>query len=152
MITQAGRDAWGSVVAVSYARMRARVEESSTALGISAGALRTLMLLEPGQGMTMGELAERWGCDASYMTSLADDLEESGLVRREPKPSDRRAKLLVITSEGIEARKRAHEIFMQPPPELEALNATEQRQLRDLLAKVAAAVDPALAPRPLAPR
>ena len=140
VITDAGREAWGSIAAVMYSRMRNRIEEAAVAVGVAPGALRALLLLDAEQGVAMGELAERWGCDASYMTSLADDLERASLVRREPKPTDRRAKLLVLTSAGLEARDRAKAVFMNPIPELAALDADEQVQLRDLFAKLAAAL------------
>lgn len=132
-----------------YSRMRNRIGEAAGAVGVAPGALRALLLLDTEQGIAMGELAERWGCDASYMTSLADDLERSSLVRREPKPTDRRAKLLVLTPAGVEARDRAKAVFMEPIPELEALDAEEQSQLRDLFAKLAAALpEQLLAARP----
>jgi DNA-binding MarR family transcriptional regulator len=149
VITDAGREAWGSIAAVMYSRMRNRMEEAARAVGVAPGALRALLLLDPEQGIAMGELAERWGCDASYMTSLADELERASLVRREPKPTDRRAKLLVPTPAGLEARDRARSVFMEPIPELEALDAEEQILLRDLFGKLAAALpEPLLAALP----
>ncbi|MEI7925326.1 MAG: MarR family transcriptional regulator, partial [Chloroflexota bacterium] len=104
-----------------------------------------------GDGVAMGELAERWGCDASYMTSLADDLESHGFVRREAKATDRRTRLLVLTEDGLAARERAHGMLTEPPADLEALNGDEQRQLRDLLSKIGV-VGPELLFTPRAPR
>ncbi len=60
-----------------------------------AHALRELT-----QPMPMGALAEKLSCDASYITGLADQLEERGLVSREPDPGDRRVRRLVITPLG----------------------------------------------------
>jgi DNA-binding MarR family transcriptional regulator len=113
--------------------------EASAAVGISPGLLKTLFHLEPGEGVPMRELVDYWRCDASYVTSLADALETRGLVERRPHPTDRRVKMIVLTPEGVAARQRALGILYQPPPSFGALTPAEQRQLRDLLRKVASA-------------
>ena len=40
--------------------------------------------------MSMSALADRLGIDASYVTTIADQLEERGLIERQPHPTDRR--------------------------------------------------------------
>jgi len=95
-------------------------------------------------GLRMSDLAEHWGCDASYVTSLADGLQERGLAERRPHPTDRRVKTIVLTPEGRVRRERALELLSEPPSAFASLSATEQRQLRDLLRKLVAA-DPELA-------
>ncbi|MFN8639396.1 MAG: MarR family transcriptional regulator [Dehalococcoidia bacterium] len=137
MITTDGLEAWRSLLGLIYPRMRTQIGEAAQAVGISPGALRALMLIEPGEGIAMGELAERWGCDPSYITTLADDLEESGLAHRVPKPNDRRSRMLVLTSDGVDARERVRETFTAPPAALAKLSANEQRDLRRILAKLA---------------
>ncbi len=91
-------------------RVRAVVAERMSACGMSlplAAALRELD--EP---LPMSALAERLSCDASYVTGLADRLEERELVERVPDPDDRRVKQLVLTERGravrsdVEARMR----------------------------------------------
>ena len=100
--------------------------------------------LDDDGGLRMSELAETWGCDASYVTNLADGLQERGLAERRPHPTDRRVKTIVLTPEGRARRERALELLSQPPSAFAALTAAEQRQLRDLLGKLVAA-DPELA-------
>jgi DNA-binding MarR family transcriptional regulator len=94
--------------------------------------------------LRMSDLAESWGCDASYVTALADGLQERGLAERRPHPTDRRVRTIVLTPEGRAKRERALELLSEPPSAFTALSGTEQRQLRDLLAKLVAA-DPELA-------
>ena len=53
----------------------------------------------------MRELAERLTCDRSYITNLADQLEERRLVSRVP-GGDRRVKLLQLTRTGRSLRDR----------------------------------------------
>jgi DNA-binding MarR family transcriptional regulator len=116
-------------------------------LGISPASMKTLLRLEPGQGVPMRDLADFWGCDASYVTSLADALEERGLVERRPHPTDRRVKMIALTEEGMAARSEAFDVLYEPPSSFGALTAAEQRQLRDLLRKVADAEDGTRTPR-----
>ena len=126
-----------------------RLTEASAAIGVSPGMLKTLLHLEPGVGVPMRDLAGHWKCDASYVTNLTDTLEERGLVERRPHPTDRRVKMIVLTDRGAAVRAAAFARVSQPPASLAALTAVEQRQLRDLLRKVAGA-DPHLVARSVA--
>ena len=153
----AGREAWRTVVDLLFSgQVHGRMGEACGAIGVPPGAMKILFHLEPGEGVPMRDLADHMGVDASYVTGLADALEERDLVERRPHPSDRRVKMLALTSKGETARRRAAELMYEPPASFAALTASEQRQLRDLLRKVADA-DPALvrarpsADRPHAP-
>ena len=52
------------------------------------------------------------------LTSLVDGLEQAGLLRRAPVPTDRRGIQLVPTNEGIEAVARAEEALTRRMLEL----------------------------------
>jgi DNA-binding MarR family transcriptional regulator len=141
----AAREAWKTMVDLLFSgQVHGRMGEACGAIGVPPGAMKILFHLEPGEGVPMRELAEHMGVDASYVTGLADALEERGLVERRPNPNDRRVKMLVLTDAGVAGRQRASELMYQPPESFNALTAAEQRDLRDLLRKVADA-DPALA-------
>jgi DNA-binding MarR family transcriptional regulator len=143
--TQAGKEAWRAMFEMIFSRRtQERMGEACAAAGVSRGLLKTLLHLEPGTGVPMRDLADHWGCDASYVTSMADALEERGLAERRPHPSDRRIKMIALTDEGRGARERAFALLYEPPPAFGALTGAEQRELRDLLRKVMAA-DPELA-------
>ena len=146
--TRAGREAWQTITRLLFGRGMERMAEASEAEGLSPGLLKTLFHLAPGEGAPMRDLADHWRCDASYVTSLADALEERGLVERRPHPTDRRVKMIVLTEEGVAVRERAFEVLSEPPPSLAALTPAEQRELRDLLRKVAEA-DPQLTHAPI---
>ncbi len=68
----------------------------------TAGTHHQLVLAKP---TPMRELADQLHCDRSYITSLADKLEERGLVKRIP-GEDRRVKLLALTDEGMAVRNK----------------------------------------------
>jgi len=83
--------------------------------------------------LTMRELADRIGCDPSNVTGITDRLEARALVVRQLDPSDRRIKMLVLTSAGAELRGRLQEQLLNRPAPITGLNREEQDQLRDLL-------------------
>ncbi len=126
-----------------------RVHRICTELELSPPLLKAFIHLgtvdEQG-GLRMSDLAETWGCDASYVTTLADGLQERGLAERLPHPTDRRVRTIVLTPAGRATRERALALLAEPPSAFAALSTAEQRQLRDLLAKLVAA-DPELAPK-----
>jgi DNA-binding MarR family transcriptional regulator len=113
-----------------------RVHEVAAALDLSPGQLKAITHLVGVDGIRMGDLAEQWGCDASYITTLADALESRGLVRRTADPRDRRVKMVVLTPPGRALHDRAFALLSEPPEFLDALTAAEQRILRDLMRKI----------------
>lgn len=72
-------------------------------LGLPIHLARALAILD--EPAPMSDLAEHLCCDRSYVTSLADQLEERGLAERVP-GADRRVKLLSLTEEGRGQRDR----------------------------------------------
>ena len=76
------------------------------------------------------------GCDASFVTAIADTLERHGLARREPSQRDRRVKNLVLTSEGITAKERMMAQLAAKMPWCYALDDGERRCLLLLLRKM----------------
>ena len=146
--TQATRDAWASMYALFVeGEAHDRVHRVCAELGLSPPLLKAFVHLgadTDGTGVRMGDLAEHWGCDASWVTNLADGLQERGLAERRPHPTDRRVKTIVLTEEGRARRERALEMLSEPPSAFATLSTAEQRQLRDLLKKLTAA-DPELA-------
>ena len=115
-----------------------RRREVSEALGMSFGRARAVRLLAR-QSLSMRELAAALGIEAPNATVVVDDLESSGLVRRRPHPTDRRAKLVEATRKGKALARRADAILATPPASLSALDASELETLRRILARVAAA-------------
>jgi DNA-binding MarR family transcriptional regulator len=138
--TKAAREAWKIIFDLLFrGEAHNRFTDAAAAVGVSPGVLKSLVHLEPGEGIPMRDLADHWRCDASYVTSLTDVLEERGLARRLPHPTDRRVKMIALTDAGVAARKDVLDLLYDPPVAFGSLSLAEQRQLRDLLAKVALA-------------
>lgn len=71
------------------------------------------------------------------MTNRLDRLEATGLVRREPDPTDRRGRLVVLTDRGRELVEAAVVDHLANEEKLlAALDATEREQLARLLRKL----------------
>jgi len=85
--------------------------------------------------LSMKELAQHMGCDASFITSVADTLERRGFVRREPSQRDRRVKNLVLTDEGIAAKERLMRELAVKMPWSYALDDAERWCFLGLLKK-----------------
>ncbi len=117
--SDAARDAWASMHALFMeGEVHDRVHRICSELGLSPPLLKAFVhlgTLDADGGFRMSELAETWGFDASYVTALADGLQERGLAERRPHPTDRRVKTIVLTPEGRAKRERALELLAQPP-------------------------------------
>jgi DNA-binding MarR family transcriptional regulator len=91
------------------------------------------------QADSQGALAQRLGVDRTVMTYLIDDLEEAGLVARQPDRLDRRSRHIVATIDGqrlwADTEKRLREVEDRV---LSALSTTERTTFRGLLQRLAA--------------
>jgi DNA-binding MarR family transcriptional regulator len=89
----------------------------------------------------MSELARLLACDNSNVTGIIDRLEERGLVERRSAAHDRRVKLVALTPEGKRLKQGVEARMAEPPPPIEALSPRDQRALRDILRRAAAALE-----------
>jgi len=81
--------------------IEARLEESLEKVGLSGAKLAALTkLVEAGEPLSLGVLAEQLTCVRSNITQLVDRLESDGLVRRVDDPADRRGKRAAVTDLG----------------------------------------------------
>ncbi len=132
------REAWLLMSDLVLAHGRRR--DVSESLGLSFAKTRALRRLAK-QPMSMGELAAALGIEPANTTGLVDDLEARELVRRQPHPTDRRAKIVEATRKGKTMARRADEILSTPPPALDALDPKDLAALVRIL-RSATAMDP----------
>jgi DNA-binding MarR family transcriptional regulator len=97
-----------------------------------AGAL---MHMDKDSMLPMHQLASLMVCDSSNVTGIVDRLEARGLVARRPSQEDRRVKYITLTPAGLEVRERMRQAMAQLPAGIERLSETDQRLLRDVLAR-----------------
>ena len=95
-----------------------------------------LRLLDPGEPIPMGRLAETLSCDASNVTGLVDRLESRGLLERRASPADRRVKVLVLTPTGARLRTQLQKRLSAPPDPFRQLSPADQRALVRILERL----------------
>jgi MarR family transcriptional regulator, organic hydroperoxide resistance regulator len=89
-----------------------------------------------GSPVTMKELGGQLHVDRSFVTMIADTLEERGLARREPHPADRRIKNLVLTPEGMTLKGRLEAALTAQMPWSHTLDLDEKANLLKLIRKM----------------
>jgi len=107
----------------------------AAATGLPFSRVRALWRLERGPS-TLSELAQDMGTDAPATTVLINALEQRGLVKRSPHPTDRRAKEVSLTAAGRRMVRVVETITDRPPAALEGLPASELERLRSTLEKL----------------
>ncbi|KAA2259492.1 MarR family transcriptional regulator [Solihabitans fulvus] len=90
--------------------------------------------------LPMRVMGERLQLHPTSVTNIVDRLENDGLVRRNPHPTDRRTTLVEITDAGRARREAATHSVTAVDFGLRGLNEKQTDQLTDLLAKVRHAV------------
>lgn len=110
------------------------VQACASSIGLAAPYAMALRRMD---GSTpMKELAHRLHCDPSFVTTIADALEEQGYATRRSDPHDRRMKDLVLTQAGIEAQARFRRDLATQPPGLRAMAPADQVDLLRLISAV----------------
>jgi MarR family transcriptional regulator, organic hydroperoxide resistance regulator len=114
--------------------VRERAQDAGRELGLSPPAVMALAQLAG--SMSMGELGQRLGCERSFITAIADELEGKALIRRELDPADRRHRNIVLTGQGSAMRARLEAEFFGRLPWRQALDDQQRASLLGLLTAV----------------
>ena len=109
-------------------------EAAARGYSLPAFAVKAVHML--GSPMTMKELGQRFHCDPSFVTAIADLLDTHGLAQREPDTRDRRIKHLRLTPKGLEFRERVEREVLAQMPWNHALDVGERESLLALLRKM----------------
>jgi DNA-binding MarR family transcriptional regulator len=128
-------DAWRSMFDFFIGTAPARTH-SLGKRGLTPNDSRALMTLDREPGRTMGALAEQWECDPANATWVVDRLERLGYAARQPSPTDRRAKLVVLTSQGVRVKAALTREFYAPPAALLTLDASELQEIERLFQRL----------------
>ena len=114
---------------------RVRGEAGSVGLGWSLAAV--LGRLDRTGAMTTAELARAEMVKPQSMGSFLAELEQEGLVRRDPHPTDGRQILFSLTEAGVEARRRRQAAKLAwLTTAIERCDADERRTLADAIALI----------------
>jgi DNA-binding MarR family transcriptional regulator len=100
---------WGLFLEVHAGIGRRLARELRAEVDIPDPWLEVLLRIgrTPGQAVRMTDLANQVLFSSGGFTKLADRMEDAGLIRREPCPTDRRATFAVLTPQGRAVLDRA---------------------------------------------
>jgi DNA-binding MarR family transcriptional regulator len=121
-----------------------RRKEVCDVVGLSFVRIKALLALL-GEPLTMGDLATRLSTDPPYTTLIVDDLQQRGMVTRTAHPTDRRAKVVTLTSHGGDTAVAAQRLLDEPPAALRALTTTHLAELDSILGELAQGGRPPMA-------
>jgi DNA-binding MarR family transcriptional regulator len=79
-------------------------------LGLAPRGHMVLLTAETG-AWSQTEIAKMVGLDKTTMVVTMDELEGAGLAERRPSPTDRRARVIVVTKAGTRLLRKADAIF-----------------------------------------
>ena len=99
------------LLGLAFWRMKHAFERE---VGLSAATWFLLTMLIDDDGISQGEVSDRFEVDPSRITRLAQRLEKEGLLRRKRDPEDNRVVRLHATEEGwrlISSRQERRERF-----------------------------------------
>jgi DNA-binding MarR family transcriptional regulator len=123
---------------LGYAISR-RFHEVLEPIGLEPGEFALLRAVSASEGESQQALAKRLHISPSWMVSIVDELERSGLLERKPHATDRRVRNLHLTPTGKKLLEQAEQSAMRFDREVaEQLSEKEVGQLVALLGRVGA--------------
>jgi MarR family 2-MHQ and catechol resistance regulon transcriptional repressor len=141
------------VMARAYGSIGSYIEGSFEAQGIGLSDFMVLEVLLHKGPLTISTIGEKVLLASASMTSAIDRLETHGLVRRKNCESDRRVRLVELTSEG---RKFIEELYGRHEKDLELIAAglsdAERRTMYSGLKKIGLAAQTAVPTKRPAPK
>jgi DNA-binding MarR family transcriptional regulator len=110
--------------------VRSRLQER----GVTYARMRLLGALHCHGPQIMTSISDELGVTRRNVTALVDALEEEGLVRRKPHPTDRRATVIEMTAQGARTMDRQYDEHRAEVAELFSdLSEEDRRELVRLL-------------------
>ena len=110
--------------------VRSRLQDG----GMTYARMRLLGALHCNGPQIMSSISDELGVTRRNVTALVDALEEEGLVRRQPHPTDRRATVIEMTGRGEWTMERMYDEHRAAVAELFGeLDEQDQRELSRML-------------------
>lgn len=133
----------GLLLFIPYRFMESAVLETLRSAGhqLSLSQARVFQRIDP-EGSRLADLAVAAQLSKQTLSSIVDQLEKAGYVRREPDPQDARARLVRITTRGQELIDTSTPVVREIEAAWEAhLGRARTRQLTATLAELCALAD-----------
>ena len=128
----------GFLLAQAHMTARAKADLALEGVGLTMKGFAALGTLISDGPLSQQRLSRRIRMDPATMVDVIDQLEDSGYVRRNRNPADRREYWLLPTSRGRALYFRAEKAMVETErATLRGLSAGETRTLMDLLRRIA---------------
>lgn len=125
------------LLAKSHQRQLNLFDRHTADLGISARDYGLMLVVESNPAIWQSEIAKLMGLDRTTVTYLVDGLEKRGWLQRRRDPADRRAHVISLTAEGVDALAAIRPATAAATDELLApLDDHERKQLQTLLMRL----------------
>lgn len=120
------------------ARLFAReLQQRISPMGIVVGQFPILLELWQKDGVSQKDLLSRIDVEQATLANTLNRMERDGLVKRTKSPTDARAQLIWLTEKAARLRQNAYDAAHSVNAQaLEGLDASEQRQLLDLMRRI----------------
>ncbi|MDP8952123.1 MAG: MarR family transcriptional regulator [Actinomycetota bacterium] len=123
---------------LAFKRTVAVVERET---GVSARQWFALSMLGEEDGISQGDMCQRFGLDPSRLTRVAQALEREGMIRRERDPEDNRVVRMYLTGEGREKLRHLPGLGEELRRRINGvLSDEETKELRRMLTLLAGAM------------
>lgn len=117
----------GWLLTQAHFNLVSEVSAALEPLGVSNRGYHVLATARSGE-YTQKELAEQIGLDKTTMVVTVDELEQKGLAERKPSSTDRRARVISVTSAGERKVAQGQKIIDRIQSDvLESLPATQRK-------------------------
>lgn len=134
--------AWAALLR-AHAAVLPKLERDLSRTGLPLSWYDVLLVTNaaPGRRLRMTELGRQTVVSRERVSRVVTELENAGLIERQPNPDDRRSSFAAITPEGRRRLREAAPVYLRGVEEhfLAHLSATEIRTLARALSKVVAA-------------
>jgi MarR family transcriptional regulator, organic hydroperoxide resistance regulator len=123
---------------LAFKRMAALVERET---GVSTRKWFVLSMLKKEDGVSQGDMCQRFGLDPSRLTRIGQALEREGMIRRERDPEDNRVVRMYLTEEGRGKLRGLPALGRELERRIRGvLSAEELKELRRMLTQLARAM------------
>jgi DNA-binding MarR family transcriptional regulator len=123
---------------LAFKRMAAMVERET---GVSTRKWFVLSMLDKEDGISQGDMCQRFGLDPSRLTRIGQALEREGMIRRERDPEDNRVVRVYLTEKGRSRLRHLSRLGEELGRRIhEALSNEELKELRRMLTVLARAM------------
>jgi DNA-binding MarR family transcriptional regulator len=139
MLTNGADETVGLALVDAARLMRVQFDRAleSAGFGLTAGEARTLAHVALSPAMRQTTLAARMNVEPMTLVGFLDRLEGRGLIKREPDPTDRRAKLVRLTPQADPTLGQVQEIIRTVQgAAMQGFQPEEVETLRDLLTRL----------------